>query len=80
MSNFSIAFRETMAHEGGYANVTGDKGGETYAGPVTAKKMELIDSELIYKAVQGFQFIKYHSIINKDQSQKKFSKGWIKRI
>ena len=29
---FSQAFAATMQHEGGYANVQGDKGGETYMG------------------------------------------------
>jgi lysozyme family protein len=29
---FSRAFAATMQHEGGYANVVGDKGGETYMG------------------------------------------------
>lgn len=32
MANFEIADRKTSANEGGYANVKGDNGGETYAG------------------------------------------------
>lgn len=32
MANFKIAFDRTMKHEGGYANDSNDKGGETYMG------------------------------------------------
>lgn len=32
MANFEIAYNRTNINEGGYANVTGDNGGETYAG------------------------------------------------
>ena len=32
MANFNEAFEITNKHEGGYANVSGDKGGETYKG------------------------------------------------
>lgn len=32
MADFKIAFNITNGHEGGYANVSGDKGGETYKG------------------------------------------------
>lgn len=32
MANFDIAYRETNRNEGGYANVKGDTGGETYGG------------------------------------------------
>jgi len=30
--NFEIAYQNTLKHEGGYANVSGDRGGETYRG------------------------------------------------
>lgn len=30
--SFNTAFNKTMMHEGGYANVSGDRGGETYMG------------------------------------------------
>lgn len=30
--NFEIAYQNTLKHEGGYANVSGDRGGETYQG------------------------------------------------
>ena len=32
MANFEIAYNLTAKYEGGYANVKGDNGGETYAG------------------------------------------------
>lgn len=32
MAEFLEAYRKTAVHEGGYANVKGDRGGETYAG------------------------------------------------
>jgi len=32
MANFKIAYGKTNKWEGGYANVAGDNGGETYAG------------------------------------------------
>lgn len=32
MSNFKEALKKVLGHEGGYANVTGDTGGETYQG------------------------------------------------
>jgi lysozyme family protein len=32
MADFKIAYDETMGFEGGYANVSGDPGGETYKG------------------------------------------------
>lgn len=32
MANFETAYKLTIVHEGGYANVRGDKGGETYRG------------------------------------------------
>jgi len=32
MANFDIAYKITKAYEGGYADVSGDRGGVTYAG------------------------------------------------
>lgn len=32
MADFKTALKNTLQHEGGYANVTGDTGGETYQG------------------------------------------------
>lgn len=32
MANFEIAYKKTAKNEGGYANVSGDNGGETYKG------------------------------------------------
>ena len=32
MANFQAAFDRTLKHEGGYANIPGDRGGETYKG------------------------------------------------
>ena len=32
MSDFNVAFNKVMAYEGGYANDSSDRGGETYAG------------------------------------------------
>ena len=32
MSVFKIALKQTLQHEGGYANVSSDRGGETYCG------------------------------------------------
>jgi lysozyme family protein len=32
MANFDIAYKKTSGNEGGYANVSGDNGGETYCG------------------------------------------------
>lgn len=32
MANFKIAFKKTIKKEGGYCNVEGDRGGETYKG------------------------------------------------
>lgn len=48
MSDFKIAFDITNGHEGGYANVSGDNGGETYKGVArnfhpTWKGWEIVD-------------------------------------
>lgn len=38
------------------------------------------DPELLHKALNGYQFIHYAKIIEADESQLAFSRGWLKRI
>jgi len=38
------------------------------------------DPELLHKALNGYQFIHYAKIIEADESQLAFSRGWLRRI
>ena len=54
-----------------------------WLGPVTIGKLNhWIEKDIraLFKTLNGFQFIWYVDIVNKDPFQRVFSRGWMKRI
>lgn len=52
-------------------------------GPATLEKVNKWsqkDPTSLYKAMNGYQFMKYAGIVEADESQGRFARGWLKRI
>lgn len=60
MANFDISYKRTSLYEGGYANVSGDKGGETYAG--ISRKFH--PNWKGWKIIDSYKPLKWNQIIN----------------
>ena len=58
MANFEIAYKKTLAHEGGYVNDPDDSGGETYKGVARAKHKDWTGWAIIDAAKNDSAFSK----------------------
>lgn len=63
MANFDIAYKKTSKNEGGYANVSGDNGGETYAG--ISRRFH--SNWKGWKIVDASKTLKHNQIINNSE-------------
>jgi len=52
-------------------------------GPKTINQVNTTASEFgmaLLKALNGFQFMRYNAIVEKDMSQRRFIRGWLRRV
>ena len=49
-------------------------------GPATIAAYKKADTDVLLKVLNGLQFERYHSIVERDPKQERFFNGWMKRV
>jgi len=50
------------------------------AGNATVKAYSKVDKNILFKVLNGLQFMRYVTIVQKDETQEAFFNGWMKRV